>query len=212
MFNNKYEPTTFNELVFTDAVTRFLLEQYATGGRCGNVLLHGTYGTGKTTAANVIVKSAMKDSDWSTDEYHGAELNSKSFKRIIGGWDWQIANGAKYGYCIINELDMLMPLLQNEVRALMDNYKGIAGFIFTTNNLHNVQTAFKSRCEVVEIEPLTAASMLNRAKYILTAEGVTVDDKKLSTALATCDGDMRNIERTLENIVLRIRIKQQKAA
>lgn len=211
MLRNKYEPTTFNELVFSDAAKRDTLEQYATGERYGNLLLHGTCGTGKTTAAKVIAQSSMIDIGSIIDEFNGAEFERKKFKRIKSGWDWQRLYGAQYGYCIFNELDMLSPQLQNEVRAAMDEFRGNAGFIFTTNNLHYVQAAIRSRCEVVEIAPITAGAMFNRAKYILAAENVAVDDKKLLAALATCKGDMREIERTLENIVQQLR-KKKKAA
>lgn len=208
MLNDKYKATSFDELIFENAATRDLLEQYAAGERYGNVLLHGTCGTGKTSAANVIAQNSMNDVESVVHEYNGAEFERANFKRIRNGLNWQRLNGEQYGYTIINELDILTPQLQHEVRAVIDDFRGRAGFIFTTNNLHNIQPAIKSRCEVVEITPLSANAVLNRAKYILAQENVVIADAKLLAAIATCNGDMREIIRTLENIVLKLRKKK----
>lgn len=211
MLNDTYEAANFDGLIFEDAKTRDLLEQYATGDRYGNVLLHGRCGTGKTSAAKVIAQRSLSNFESPVCEYNGAEFEGANLKRIRNGLNWQRLNGEPYGYTIINELDILRPQLQHELRAVMDDSRGRAGFIFTTNNLHNIQPAIKSRCEVVEILSLSANAVLMRAQYILAQEDVIIEDAKLLVALASCNGDMREIIRTLENIVLRLR-KGRKAA
>ena len=205
MLNDTYEAASFDELIFEDAKTKDLLEQYATGERYGNVLLHGNCGTGKTSAAKVIAQSSLGDV---ASEYNGAEFEPANINRIRNGLNWQRLNDERYGYTIINELDILKPQLQHQVRAVMDDLGNRAGFIFTTNNLHSIQTAIKSRCEVVEFTQLSANAVLNRAKDILAQENVKISDAKLLTALATCNGDMREIMRTLERIVLKVRKKK----
>ena len=211
MLNDTYEAASFDELIFEDAKTRDLLEQYATGERYGNVLLHGTCGTGKTSAAKVIAQSSLSNDESLVHEYNGAEFERANFKSIKNELNWHRLNGEQYGYTIINELDILTPQLQHEVRAVMDDFRGRAGFIFTTNNLHSIQPAIKSRCEVVEITQLSANAVLRRAKYILAQENMIIADAKLLAAIATCNGDMRQIMRTLENIVLQLRRKRKAA-
>jgi len=211
MLNNKYKPTNFGDLIFENAETRDLLEQYATGARHGNVLLYGAYGTGKTSAAKVVAQSSLSNGASAVDEYNGAEFERANFKRIKNGLQWYKIKGEPYGYTIINELDILSTQLQNELRAVMDDFGSDAGFIFTTNNRHNIEPAILSRCQSVEIAPLSANAMLSRAKYILKQENLTVADDKLLAALATCNGDMRETIRTLEDITLRLN-KKQKAA
>lgn len=211
MLNDTYEAASFDELIFENAETMDLLEQYATGGRYGNVLLHGSCGTGKTSAAKVIAQSSLSNVESLVHEYNGAEFERANFKSIKNELNWHRLNGEQYGYTIINELDILTPQLQHEVRAVMDEFGGRAGFIFTTNNLHNIQPAIKSRCEVVEITQLSANAVLNRAKYILAQEKVVIADAKLLAAIATCNGDMREIIRTLENVVLQLRRKRKAA-
>ena len=53
-FTEKYEPRTFEDLVFHNPAVRQRLHDYACNKRDGTILLHGTYGVGKSTIARVV--------------------------------------------------------------------------------------------------------------------------------------------------------------
>jgi replication-associated recombination protein RarA len=78
MFGNTYEPTTFDELIFEDDNTRKTLAEYAAGRRAGGILLHGPYGSAKSTVARMIANEsrtcADANFDFGVDILNGAEI------------------------------------------------------------------------------------------------------------------------------------------
>lgn len=60
IFQNKYTPHAFDDLVFTNSNTRKRLLEYANNQRHQSLIFHGPYGTAKTTTANLIAKERMK--------------------------------------------------------------------------------------------------------------------------------------------------------
>ena len=61
------EPKSFHELVFESDTTREKLLKYADGKMQDNLVLHGPYGSSKSTIARIIAASEMKRSKSSYD-------------------------------------------------------------------------------------------------------------------------------------------------
>ena len=214
MFDQKYSPTRFAELVFQNDIVKAKLEKYASGKRKGNLLLYGPYGTGKSTAARVIADTSP--------ENKGAlftlgieAVNCSRFKpdsdqpmtlaKIKTNWQF---SGKKYPYAVLDEFDILIQGQQDSVRDMIDRNLGSSGFILTTNHLHRIDGAIKSRCDVVELPALDPSALVAGSQRILAAENVTISDKSVLDMASNSQGDWRSFLCELEAVVEGIREKK----
>jgi replication-associated recombination protein RarA len=206
MFGNTYEPTTFDELIFEDDNTRKTLAEYAAGRRAGNILLHGPYGSAKSTVARMIANEsrtcADANFDFGVDILNGANFESKRLPHIKRNW---LLSGQKYAYAVIDEFDLVGNQKQSDVRMLMDDQGGKNGFIFTTNHLHRIDGAIESRCHVLKLPQLSPKALLPLCKRILVGEAITLADQDILKAIDHEKGDLRRVLRQLEHIVQEVR-------
>jgi DNA polymerase III delta prime subunit len=206
MFGNTYEPTTFDELIFEDDNTRKTLAEYAAGRRAGNILLHGPYGSAKSTVARMIANESRTCADaifdFDVDILNGANFESKRLPHIKRNW---FSSRQKYAYAVIDEFDLVGNRKQADVRMLMDDQDGENGFIFTTNDLNKIGGAIQSRCHVLKLPKLSPNALLPLCKRILDNEGVKVDDIRILNAIQHEYGDLRRVLRQLEHIVQEVR-------
>ena len=121
MFNQKYLPTRFGELVFQNDIVRAKLENYASGKRKGNFLLYGPYGTGKSTAARIIAETSPKNKEAlfteDVDAINCSRFKQDSAKLVTFAMierSWQFS-GQKYPYAVLDEFDLLSKAQQDSV-------------------------------------------------------------------------------------------------
>jgi replication-associated recombination protein RarA len=202
MFGNTYEPTTFDELIFEDDNTRKTLAEYAAGHRAGNILLHGPYGSAKSTVARMIATESRTCADaifdFGVDILNGANFESKRLPQIKHNW---LLSRQKYAYAVIDEFDRVSDSKQSDVRMLMDDQGGKNGFIFTTNHLHRIDGAIESRCHVLKLPQLSPNALLPLCKRILVGEAITLADEVILKAIQHEKGDLRRVLRQLEDLV-----------
>ena len=214
MFNQKYLPTRFGELVFQNDIVRAKLENYASGKRKGNLLLYGPYGTGKSTAARIIAETSPKNKEAlfteDVDAINCSRFKQDSAKLVTFAMierSWQFS-GQKYPYAVLDEFDLLSKAQQDSVRDMMDRNEDRSGFILTTNHLQRIDGAIQSRCEVVELPQLDPAALFAGSQRILAAEGVEISDEIVLEMASNCQGSWRSFLRELEAVVEGIRAKK----
>lgn len=207
MFNQKYKPSKFAELIFQNDVVRKRLESYANGTRGDNILLWGSYGTAKSLTAQIIATESRKAKkpmfDAPVDIVHCSQLTSVAPKKLdlrAIEHSWAMS-GQKFPYTIMDEFDILTQAQSDAIRAMMDRNEGRAGFILTTNHLNKIDGAIQSRCDVVEMPALSPSAMLPRCRTILQSEGVTLADERLLALVSSCGGDWRKLLRVLDTLV-----------
>lgn len=205
------EPTAFEDLIFQSDIARKKLESYAKGLSTGNILLHGPYGSSKSTAAKIVANEVNAKCkgifDFDVDLVNGADFEPESLQAIERGWH---LSGHRFTYAVIDEFDLVQPRHQAKVRALLDKYRGRYGIIFTTNHLHRVDGAIQSRCEVIEMPALDAEKLVPLCKRFLAFAGISLNDGEIIDAIAHEQGDIRRVLRQLERIA--IEVKQRPAA
>lgn len=213
MFKNTYKPDRFDELMFQNDIARKKLSYYASGKRTGNILLHGPYGTSKSTTAKIIATESrqphVQGFDWGVQEVACATFKPDMLQKIERAWN---SSCQPFEYAVFDEFDQLSTDNQHKVRAFLDKYDGRHGIIMTTNHLSRIDPAFQSRSEVVEMPKLDEATLLPLCKDILIAEGVTMATKDIKEAIQHEDGDIRKVLRQLEFIVQKAHTKAAKAA
>lgn len=207
LLEEKYEPKSFDELVFEEEHVRRTLDEYANGLRDKHLLLYGSWGVGKSSAAKVIAHERCEDLQVrkTIDVYSALDIIDdlqSTLQRISAGWTIQQCAGQRMPMAVINEVHLLYPMVhQYRLRAFMD--KATHGrFIFTANNLHQLDKGLINRCLPVEIKQLSPQTMRERSRTILNSENCPIDDDLLNELLHTVDGNWRDGLSALEDAIL----------
>lgn len=196
-FALKHEPTDFSELLFADAETQKRLQQYAGKLRTKSIILHGDYGTGKSTIAKLLVKARDPVNTGFWTKLNCAN-DSVAFKSALTG-SWRLSEWLGVEpMCVLEEADVLSKKGQFNLRAYMDLYGGM--FIITTNHLHAIDKSIQNRCDVIEIVAPPVSVYLPAAHRILNMYGVPMDDIRLAKILRNC-GNWRDVLQALEDVV-----------
>ena len=206
-FEEKYEPTCFDELVFEEQVVQQTLRDFATGQRDKHLLFYGSWGVGKSTTAKVIARERSDDLQTrkTIDIYSALEVidNLQSvLQKISNGWWIQQSAGLRMPVAVIDEVHLLQPVVyQYRLRAFMDRATH-GRFIFTAQNLHQLDRGLINRCLPVEIKQMSVNTMRERSSKILALEKCSLDDDLLDDLLDTVDGNWREGLTALEEAVL----------
>lgn len=196
------KPACVNDLILPDAHTEKRVSQYAAGKRHGNIIFHGPKGTGKSATARVIAETRCQAaaSTYPVPVYNGADFDDSSFTRMYNEWNWQRINGVEHPYVIIDEVDKLSVSLQQKLRAVLDG-TDIGNVILTTNHIHKVDEPLADRCDDIELPPINIDDWYDTAVEWLKHEGISVEDEVLREVLATNNGTIRDLKRTIEDII-----------
>ena len=154
------------------------------------VLLHGPPGTGKSSAALVLVREMQGEwfdpvnytvtnaSDDRGIDFIRNELKQWSGVRAIGG--------ARRGI-IADEADGLTPAAQDAARVILEDNAGTTLFIFTANDISKIKPAIKSRCLVYEFKPLRPNEGAQRLMQLFSGDAETFEQLMSATG-----GDLRS--------------------
>lgn len=202
-FMKKYAPTTLDDLVFVDDDAKTRVEQYASGKRNGNIVLHGPKGTAKSTTARIIAEARLKaaDCDHAYSVYHAKNITESNIDTLWRDYSWQRINGITEPYVVIEEADQLSKSLQQKLRASLDE-TDYGHVILTTNHIHNLDEPLVDRCDDIEMPMANTDVWFDAAATILDAEGVEFTDDQLDALLASGNGSIRDMMRGLEDFVL----------
>lgn len=205
MFNeNQIKPKTVNDFIYGSEESRSRIEDMVTGaqplpcsGKSG-ALLHGTYGTGKTTLANMLPNAIEIGTTGDTlampAHYIGCRqgLNgvqvSQTIDKILAT---QPLNTSGKHYIIIDEVDMLTNQAQESLKSSLNSTRGV--FILTTNSVSKLDKGLLDRCVLVEMNAANPEAYLPLARKITTAHDVVLNDKDLMPTIKGANGSLRNV-------------------
>ena len=155
---NSVEPIVLEEIAGQSA---FVSD--AKGWRDGDnwpsaVLLYGRPGTGKSTAAKVMLREKMGEYFdpmnyiiINASDDRGLDYIRNQFKQMSA----VKAVGTDRRGIIVDEADGLTPAAQDALRGIMEEYAENVIYIFTCNDVSKIKPAIKSRCLVYEFKPIS---------------------------------------------------------
>lgn len=206
---NSTEPQTLEDIAGQTAFVSDAMGWRDSGSWPRAVLLHGMQGTGKSTAAKVMLREKMGDffdpmnyiivnaSDDRGLDYIRNELKRMSAVKAVGTDRRGI---------IVDEADGLTPAAQDALRGIMEEYAENVFYIFTCNEISKIKPAIQSRCLVYEFKPISPEDGAKRLVDLFKGHLSNMGDDTLSAWSNTfmrlmkfTGGDMRSAIAIMES-------------
>ena len=190
-----YRPKTINECILPQVIKNSFLE-FLNQGNVPNLILSGTAGTGKTTAARAICEELGVDYMMINGSDEGRLIDTLRNKIIPFCTTVSMTGGRKV--LIIDEADyMNAESVQPAMRGCIEKFAGNCSFIFTCNFKNRIIEPIKSRCSGIEfkidkdVRPEIAGQFMKRMQYILDVERIGYDVKVLAEMITKHFPDFR---------------------
>ena len=214
----KFRPTTFEEMVGQEHITRTLRNQIM-AGRVGHAyLFNGGRGTGKTSAAKVlarainclnpkdgepcneceICKAAINGSLTDIVEMDAASNNGVDDIRQIREEVNFLPTKAKYRVYIIDEVHMLSTGAFNALLKTLEEPPEHVKFILATTEPQKMPATILSRCQRFDFKQISNDDIIKRLKIVCNEIKVDVTDEALKVIAVLAEGGMRDALSILE--------------
>jgi replication factor C subunit 3/5 len=160
-------------------------------------LLHGPYGTGKSTTARLLpnlMERVRSGSDAHFTEHKCAQgTNGATLMTTIQqATSFVSLNSSGLHYTVLDEVDNLTDAAQASLKAIMDSKHGV--FILATNHLPEVNAGVVDRCHLIHMVAARPSDWLPLVRRVISACGAQVPaDSALIPVIAQCAGSARAI-------------------
>lgn len=157
-----------------------------------SMILYGKPGIGKTTIANVIVKTLNRRA-----RFLNAVINNKKDFDIV------VEEAAMYDGLVLimdeihrlnkDKQDLLLPYLESGLIVLIG--------LTTSNPYHKINPAIRSRCQIFELHELTEEDMMDGLHRAINSEylkDIQIDEDTLKQMINLSSGDLRSAYNLLE--------------
>ena len=217
----KYRPQRFADLVGQEHVTRTLANAIAHDRVHHAYLFCGGRGLGKTTAARLLAKCLVCVKGPTIDacnvchecvavtegrsvdviEIDGASNNKVEDVRNIREQVRYLPQTARRKIYIIDEVHMLTGSAFNALLKTLEEPPEHVTFIFATTEVHELPATILSRVSRFDFRRLSSAQLVAHLQWILTNEGVSVEEAGLYTIARAGDGSVRDSLTLLDKVI-----------
>jgi DNA polymerase III delta prime subunit len=200
----KYRPTIDN-YIWPNNEIKAVVFSWLKEKSIPNLMLAGIPGTGKTSLAEIIIRTLnIDDSDLlllngiNDNSVETVRNDIKSFCEL-GGW-----SGLRIVF--FDEADYLSNAAQGALRTIIDEYSDTVRFILTCNYPHRIMDAIGcSRLIRIDFDKLDTDAFLEYLLTVLVKENVEVDNDNISIVYniqERCYPDMRKALNELQASVI----------
>ena len=196
LFVEKYRPDTLDGYIGNE---HFIadLQKWITEGNLPNLLLHGSPGTGKTTAAKLIVKNIQCDFIYiNCSDENGIDTIRETVKQFASAATFQPIK-----VVILDEADFLTINAQAALRNIIESFSGSTRFIFTCNFVERIIEPLQSRLTLYELNSPPIKQMAKHLAGVLDKESVAFDTKDLSIIVKKTYPDIRRALNTIQGSI-----------
>ena len=209
-YSNK--PARFDDCYFAEATIKQELANYANNLLNGCVLLYGAYGTGKSTAVELIAR----DRGAAKSDIHYVHTNGSQFgelrKNAIlnNAMQWGAINH-QTPVLIIDEVDVLTKEQQLGLRSFIDDWQHRALILLTTNYIGNLDGSIRDRCDCMEVRGFTALQAAQLIHTVLAQHNIRIAvsriEQQAQLELNSEDAllSLRTVGRLCDKLALQVR-------
>ena len=198
LFVEKYRPDTLDGYIGNE---HFIadLQKWITEGNLPNLLLHGSPGTGKTTAAKLIVKNIQCDFIYiNCSDENGIDTIRETVKQFASAATFQPIK-----VVILDEADFLTINAQAALRNIIESFSGNTRFIFTCNFVERIIEPLQSRLTLYELSSPPIKQVARHLASVLDKESIVFDNKDLSIIVKKTYPDIRRALNTIQGSIRR---------
>jgi DNA polymerase III delta prime subunit len=192
LYVEKFRPNTLDDYLGNES---FLgdLKEWIDKGDFPNLLLHGGPGTGKTTAAKLIINNIDCDSIYmNCSDENGIDVIREKVKAFASS-----ASFKPLKVVILDEADFLTVNAQAALRNIIETFSLHTRFIFTCNFVERIISPLQSRLASYALQPPTPKQLFTHINRILEQEDVEYEPKDVAFVVKQFYPDIR---KTLNNI------------
>lgn len=196
LFVEKYRPDTIDGYIGNE---HFIadLQKWITEGNLPNLLLHGSPGTGKTTAAKLIVKNIQCDFIYiNCSDENGIDTIRETVKQFASAATFQPIK-----VVILDEADFLTINAQAALRNIIESFSGNTRFIFTCNFVERIIEPLQSRLTLYELSSPPIKQVARHLASVLDKESIVFDNKDLSVIVKKTYPDIRRALNTIQGSI-----------
>lgn len=201
----KYRPQTVDEYI-GDPDLKQQLRSWIKAGEIPHLLLEGVAGTGKSTAAHILVLNipcdyiyinASKDNSIET-----VRTKIYNFCTTTGFENIKIV--------ILDEADRLSAEAQDSLKSIIEQFSKNVRFILTCNTVGRIVEPIRSRLFEIKVVPLSKDQVKTKCLEVLKTEEVDFEDEELTFIINSCYPDIRKTLNTLDNLTINKVLKLNK--
>jgi len=214
MFDAKYRPKRFKEVVGQDAVVAQLKGMVKTGRVPKALLLGGPYGCGKTTLAHIFARAIncakpqdgepclkcepCKDAADVIEVNVADERGIDTMRQLVETTVY--APSYNYRVYILDEFHQATSHAQQALLKPLENPQGRTVWIICTTDPGAVLPTIVSRCRVMRLGKPSDKEIAKYLKRIAKKEGLNLSPKELKLIASYCDGHVRDAVKALEAV------------
>jgi len=202
----KYRPSTFEDIVGQQHVTRTLINSIKENKIPSALLFCGPRGVGKTSSARIFAREINNYSKEDELSFNIFELDAASnnkaddIRDLIEKVRIPPQKG-KYKVYIIDEVHMLSKHAENAFLKTLEEPPPYVVFILATTEKNKILPTIISRCQIYDFNRIKEAEIVEYLNQICEKENIEFELPALNLIAKKSDGSMRDSLTILDRVV-----------
>lgn len=211
LWAEKYRPKLLKDIINQDEIKN-RLKGFIEAGTMPHLLFAGPPGTGKTTAALVLINELLGDfdvfgrkEDQLQTNFPYLELNASDERGInvvrerIKNFAHLMAINAPFRVIILDEADSMTNDAQHALRRTMEKYSATCRFILICNYSSRIIEPIQSRCALFRFAPLNEKDTKKYLQNIIKKENISITPEGIDAIIYVSEGDLRRGTNVLQS-------------
>lgn len=200
LFWEKYRPQSIDDIILLPRVSSSVKDGIKT-----NLILHGSFGCGKSSLAKILIKKhpslSINSSLYTSIDVLRQEVDKFCSKMSM----FDSKNDLKVVF--LDEIDRVSKNYQDALKAFIEEYESSVRFIATTNHINRIDAGVKSRFIVLDFgvkdseeEKFLKNEYAKRLALISKSENIGLDKKQIIQIVTKNFPDLRQMTCILQDI------------